>query len=516
MNDENNLMIEETTVDKNKSLSKLFEIVYNFKIDKKFWYTDHLTGEDYDFKRSKPAPYIKTAIKIAKLLGLKKFVEIGSTRFAVSQKCTEYFNKNDEAFLSPPCCCDGHCGFFFADNGFDVTTVDIDENCKTQVLWSYENLRKEFPTNVDIQIPVEGIDYLKNRQEPIDILFLDGWDKGTPNYAEKHLEAFESAKHILSKVHLILIDDTDYITHDGGKDKLLSPHLLSLGYIPLFNGRQTLFLNTLDVEIFEENLIVENNMNFDLDEFPKVILSLSTTPVRLLEDREGWGVRPVIEKLISLSYPNYEVHFNVPYISHKSNEEYVLPEWIKNIQNDRLKIFRCHDYGAITKLVPTLCRTNDEETIIITVDDDIEYMDGFIEYHLKKRKFYPDSALGFAGLSAINGSCHFCTTLKEDTEVKIVEGYKTFSYKRGFFKEDFFDEFLNKSWNDDIIISAYLGKHKIKKIIMNYYLDEVFNPVVESFPIGKVVPNEKSGCNLYRANSVSDNTEYFSKLGYFD
>ena len=51
MNDENNLVTEETIIDKNKSLIKLFEIVYNFKIDKKFWYTDHLTGEDYNFKR---------------------------------------------------------------------------------------------------------------------------------------------------------------------------------------------------------------------------------------------------------------------------------------------------------------------------------------------------------------------------------------------------------------------------------------------------------------------------------
>ena len=74
------------------------------------------------------------------------------------------------------------------------------------------------------------------------MLFLDGWDKGTPNYAEKHLEAYFAAKDKLSEINLILIDDTDYITTDGGKDMLLSPILLDEGYIPLFNGRQTLFL----------------------------------------------------------------------------------------------------------------------------------------------------------------------------------------------------------------------------------------------------------------------------------
>lgn len=496
-------------------MKKIYETIQNFKIDKKFWsYTD-LSGNDYKI-RSKPAPYIKKTIEVAKLLGLKKFVEIGSTRFAVTQKCIDYFNLENEPFHSPPCCTDGHCSFFFSEAGFEVHTVDIDINCQTQIVWSYENLRRQMPENFTMHIPKDGIEFLQEHEDKIDILFLDGWDVGTPDYAEKHLEAFLAAENKLSDVHLILIDDTDFNTEIGGKDLLLSPYLLQKGYIPLFNGRQSLFINTKDVQVFDENIIVKNEMDSELKDFPKVVLSMSTTPVRLSEEREGWGVKPVIEKLISLTYPNYEIHFNIPYISHKSNEEYILPEWIKTIESDKLKIFRGHDYGAITKLVPTLNRIEDEETIIITVDDDIEYMEGFIEYHVKKRKFYPDCALGFAGLGAVNGSCHFCTTLKEDTEVKIVEGYKTFSYKRGFFKQDFFDEFLNKSWNDDVIISAYLGKHKIKKIVMNYHLDEHFNPVVESFPIAKVVANEKSGCNLYRANNVSDNSEYFANLGYFN
>ena len=30
----------------------------------------------------------------------------------------------------------------------------------------------------------------KNFDKKIDLLFLDGWDKGTDQYAERHLEAF--------------------------------------------------------------------------------------------------------------------------------------------------------------------------------------------------------------------------------------------------------------------------------------------------------------------------------------
>jgi hypothetical protein len=497
-------------------MKEIYEIINNFKIDKKFWSYTNLSGEDYE-NRSKAAPYIKTTIKIAKLLGLSNFVEIGSTRFAVSPKCIDYYNKENEAFKSPPCCTDGHCGFFFAREGFTVNTVDIDINCKTQIIWSYNNIGESFPENVKIHIPKDGIEFLNECEDKIDILFLDGWDVGTPEYSEKHLEAYLAAKDKLSDVHLILIDDTDFTSKNGGKDKILSPYLINNGYIPLFNGRQTLFINTTNVtihEVLDENQILNKMLDEDLTDFPNVILSLTTTPNRLSEVKEEWGVKPVIERLMSLSYPNYEIHFNIPYINHKTGEEYIIPDWLTEIGDEKLKVFRVHDYGAVTKLAPTLLRVSEPEAIIITVDDDLIYTDGFIEYHLKKQKLYPDCALGFAGIGASNGSCHLCTTLEKDTHIKILEGYKTASYKRKFFNSDFFTDFIPKSWSDDVVISAYLGKQGIKKVVMNYYKDDNFQGRVESFPIEKVVPNEKSGCNLYRSENVSDGSDYFGNLGF--
>lgn len=502
------------------SIKKIYEIINNFKIDKKFWSYTNLSGEDYE-NRSKAGPYIKTTIKIAKLLGLSNFVEIGSTRFAVSQKCIDYYNKENEAFKSPACCTDGHCGFFFAREGFTVNTVDIDINCQTQIIWSYGNIGESFPENVIMHIPKDGIEFLNECKDKIDILFLDGWDVGTPEYAEKHLEAYLAAKDKLSDVHLILIDDTDFTSKYGGKDKVLSPYLINNGYIPLFNGRQTLFINTLNVtinEVLDENQIFNKELDENLTDFPNVVLSLTTTPNRLSEVRERWGVKPVIERLLSLSYPNYEIHFNIPYINHKTQQEYIIPEWLIEYEktNKKLKIFRCNDYGSITKIVPTLMRIENPESIIITIDDDLNYNDGFIEYHLNKRKIYPNSVLGFAGIGSIDNSCHFCTTLKKDTRVKIIEGYKTVSYLRKFFKQDFFNDFVGQSWSDDILLSAYLGKENIEKIVMNYNLDTVFNPVVESFPVINSIPNDKSGCSLYREQSVSDNSEKYYKLGFLE
>ena len=500
----------------NTGMKKIYELSQNFKIDKKFWNYINLSGDDYKI-RGKAAPYIKKTIEIAKLLGLKKFVEIGSTRFAVTQKCIDYFSKENEPFDSPPCCTDGHCSFFFSDAGFDVHTVDIDINCQTQIFWSYDNLRRPLPENLTIHIPKDGIEFLHEHNDKIDILFLDGWDVGTDSYGEKHLEAFLAAENKLSDVHLILIDDTDFSIPNGGKDHLLTPYLIEKGYIPLFNGRQTLYINTTDVQVIEQTEKEISNP-YSIDDNPFVVISLSTTPNRLSETREGWGIKPVIERLVNMTYGNYEIHLNIPFINHKTDEEYFIPKWLIELENNnkKLKIFRCHDYGSITKIVPTLKRIENPNVIIITVDDDLLYVDGFIEYHIKKMKQYPNSALGFAGLTAINGSCHHCTTLKEDTRVKILEGYKTVSYLRKYFKDDFFKEFVGQSWSDDILISAYLGKHDIEKIVINYEFDDNFTPVVESFPIYGNVPNEKSGCNLYREENISDNSNNYYKLGYLE
>jgi hypothetical protein len=190
---------------------------------------------------------------------------------------------------------------------------------------------------------------------------------------------------------------------------------------------------------------------------------------------------------------------------------------LTDIKDEKLKIFRTEDYGSLTKLVPTLLRTDvSEDIVIITIDDDLEYIDGFIEYHLMKREQYPNAALGFAGIGALNGTCHYCTTVKEDVRVKILEGYKTSSYRRNFFKEDFFDEFLNESWNDDMIISAYLGKYNIEKWVMNYNKDINFSARVESFPVIGSLPNEQGGCWWYRSESTDDNSNKYYKLQYLE
>lgn len=504
----------------NEKIDKIIKFYETFP--KKYWNTTHLTGEDHDLRRGKPAQYIKSTVEIARLLNMKTVVEIGSTRIAFSEKCLEYYEEKLDPFVSPACCADGHGGIIFTLEGFEVYSVDIDENCRIQNYWSFDNINKPFPSNLHLNIPKDGIEFLKNFQNKIDILFLDGWDLNTKDYKEKHLEAFKVAEDKLSDLHLILIDDTDFKTISGGKDALLSPYLIQKGYRKLFDGRQTLYINRIpdDNEItkFSDLLNTHDEVIEIIENNPKVTLSLTTVPQRLEQIIEGWGVKPVIEKLLNLSYNNYEIHFNIPYVNRKINREYIIPEWLIEYEKiyDKLKIFRCDDYGPLTKLVPTLQRLENDNDIIITVDDDLMYIDGFIEEHLEKRKKFPNMAIGFAGISAIDGSCHFCTTVEKDTRVKILEGYKTVSYLKKFFKKDFFDDFVNQSWSDDIIISAYLGKENIEKWVVNYSGDREFTAIVESFPVLNHLPNERSGCWEFRKNNEDDNSNEWYKLKYLE
>lgn len=253
-----------------------------------------------------------------------------------------------------------------------------------------------------------------------------------------------------------------------------------------------------------------------------IVVSLTTVPTRLHNAGEPTA-KLALKNLLEQSYSPYEVHFNVP--THYKEEEVIIPSWLDDYQNkyNHLKVFRTPDYGAITKLLPTLERITDPETIIIVVDDDLYYMDGIIKEHINGRIKYPDCALGFAGMTALDGSCHFCTTLNKDTRVKLLEGYKTVSYKRSFFDnlEDLKTNFVDKTWNDDVSLSAYMGYKNIHKIVLSYSKDTDFSPRVESFPVIGHIPAERGGCSFFRHCEESQaksekNIQEFFRLGYLE
>jgi hypothetical protein len=99
-----------------------------------------------------------------------------------------------------------------------------------------------------------------------------------------------------------------------------------------------------------------------------------------------------------------------------------------------------------------------------------------------------------------------------------MEHYKTVSYKRKYFKQDFFEEFVGESWNDDVLLGAYMGKHNIKKIVLNYEKETNFHPRANSYPISKSVyhKNRDSGCDIFRLSHDDSKVMAFITKGYLN
>lgn len=227
-----------------------------------------------------------------------------------------------------------------------------------------------------------------------------------------------------------------------------------------------------------------------------IIITLTTVPSRVNDT-----LPMALKALSGLNYPDYEIHLNVPAIYKQTGEHYVIPDSLRII--DRLKIFDgLEDMGPKTKIVPTLQRVSESDTIIITADDDIIYNRDLIAYHLERRAKYPDAALGFSGTKA----GRLVLTPRSDIEVDILDNYKTVSYTRGMFKDAFFNDYAPQSWNDDIVVSAYCRDAGIKKIVMAYDAETFFVPRVKSFPIINVLDRHMTGCDLIRGHANKNNS----------
>jgi hypothetical protein len=252
----------------------------------------------------------------------------------------------------------------------------------------------------------------------------------------------------------------------------------------------------------------------------KPIITLTTIPTRLKTIHE-YGLKYCIESLMNQNCDDYEIHFNIPLVNRLTNKEYGIPEWLQEQVGDKLKIFRIQeDIGPLTKLIPTLERINDPEQIIIVLDDDLVYHPDLINEHLNNQVKW-DLPVGYDGIHSIDVHFedmrdHFCTSNYMDTRVNVLQHYKSVSYKRRHFGDDFVEFCMdNFSWSDDLVVAAYFSSKKITRIATYHVDDPQFNSLEEwqsrggvtTFPVIRHTAHETfEGCNLYRQNEVEDNS----------
>jgi glycosyltransferase involved in cell wall biosynthesis len=251
----------------------------------------------------------------------------------------------------------------------------------------------------------------------------------------------------------------------------------------------------------------------------KVIITLTTIPSRILDTIHGDdGIKSCIESLQNQNYEDYEIHFNIPYINKLTGAEYTIPDWIS--EYDKIKIFRTEDFGPVTKLSPTVERITDLETIIIVVDDDLVYHPDMILEHVKNQSTR-DCVFGYDALDSYETKFedirdHFVVSVPFEVNAKVIQHYKSVSYKRKYFKEDFF-KFIeeNYSWSDDLLISAYMQKEKIARKVMPYDNEDKLETLeqwrnkggVTTFPVIRHTSHGSyEGCNIFRQTNTDDNS----------
>jgi hypothetical protein len=237
-----------------------------------------------------------------------------------------------------------------------------------------------------------------------------------------------------------------------------------------------------------------------------MIISLTTLPNR------HSNLKRNLSSLLQQDYKEFEVHLNVPITTQLNGV------WKKELDipiDSRLKVFYVEDIGAITKLFYTLKRTNGR---IITVDDDFIYHPQMLNQYSQLIEQMPDAALGFAGIYPIgnpsNGDLHCIGCLSPGTfaKVGVLEGYKSVCYNSQWFDEQFFTEWAHKHYNDDLIISSWLGYKKIDRYVAPYSDETVFDNRTLSFPLVSVLNNSPSGQHHFRKQGGNAYKTFYNSL----
>jgi hypothetical protein len=213
---------------------------------------------------------------------------------------------------------------------------------------------------------------------------------------------------------------------------------------------------------------------------PKLVVSLTTSPMRL----------PLIgPTLVSMFRQNpFEVVLNIPNVFSRTQETYMSREQFLECMEkncpmlleyvSKLKWNLCgDDLGPITKLHPIMSIIPFEEDCwIVTIDDDIEYLDGILDMFrdtiTKRIKDGEKFAMGLTGFRFLQG--HRIYPLEANNFAEILEGYGSVCYHRSFFPNRSWGNYVKYvmqepacKFSDDLIISNWLAMNNIKRLLVS-------------------------------------------------
>ncbi len=153
-----------------------------------------------------------------------------------------------------------------------------------------------------------------------------------------------------------------------------------------------------------------------------------------------------IDYITKQNAPISKIYLNIPHIFARDNLEYIIPKWLEDNQN--ITILRTKDYGPATKLLGVLEQVDmPQDTIIVTLDDDIKYKNNVVLHLAYSAMLNPDKAIGLSGTNIYTRdevkqkhdlSLGLKTRYNTNESVAILQGYAGIAYRRKFFSNDIY------------------------------------------------------------------------------
>ena len=180
-----------------------------------------------------------------------------------------------------------------------------------------------------------------------------------------------------------------------------------------------------------------------------VIVSFTTSPKRIQHTKH------LVETLSSQTVPPDKIVINIPYVFKRNGATYDnIPDFMT--ENPLVHINRCEDIGPATKVLPSTKLFDDPETIIISVDDDIEYKKTMVEILLNHSYRYPEAAITGESFMRLHGN-----------KAELVEGYSSVLYKKKFIDDLDVTKYPKSCYlGDDLILSNHLRRKGIEIILV--------------------------------------------------
>lgn len=171
----------------------------------------------------------------------------------------------------------------------------------------------------------------------------------------------------------------------------------------------------------------------------RVVVSLTTIPSRVAR------IKPMLESLLAQTRKPDRMILWLPKVCRKEFAAYDVPLDLRQwMEANGIEVRECDiDWGSATKLIPTLLCELEDETIIITMDDDILYEAHAVEELVAASEKWPNDSLGFMG--GVKGPCFIHTeqvrnARLERKAVDMLGGYRGILYRRKMFDGSVIDE----------------------------------------------------------------------------